>query len=848
MPTDTHKLDRQLGELARTPVLLVACDYDGTLAPIVTDPSRARPQPESLVALRTLAGLADTHVAVISGRSLRDLAVLSRLPSEIHLVGSHGSEFDLGFAHDLPAEIRATHDHLCNEVAAIATAVAGVRIEAKPAGVAVHYREVDPPAVAGLLQAIETGPSRQPGVHSRHGKMVVELSVVPTSKGHALETLRHQVGATAVLFLGDDVTDEDAFTVLTGPDVGVKVGEGPTAAMHRVADTVAVAHLLATFSESRRLWVCGFRAPPIERHALLSNRRTVALLTPDARVTWMCHPRADGSSIFAELLGGASAGFFSVGPPAPATPLGQRYLPGTLSVETRWPGITVVDYLDTDPITPQPTLSLRNDLVRVITGFRTAFVEFAPRLDYARSPTRMRIVDDGLEVVGAVDPIVLRSPGVIWELVDEGPHHTARAEVNLARGPVVLELRCGVTHTTAEAPPIIDRRRVNDRSWNDWARRLVVPALASEAVVRSALTLKALCHEPTGAILAAATTSLPEVIGGVRNWDYRYCWLRDGALTASALARLGSVDEGLAFLEWLNTLLTSVSGPERLRPVYTVCGQELMPEAAITQLSGYAGSRPVRIGNAAEHQLQLDVFGPVVELVDLLRQAGAPITPRHRHIVESMVSAVEQRWQEPDHGIWEIRLAPRHHVYSKVMCWSTIDRAIVIARSLDGHAPRGWTELRDLIATDVLTRGWKPDLDAFSAAYDGEDVDAASLQVGLSGLLPPDDPRFLGTIHAVELLLRDGPTVYRYRTDDGLPGFEGGFHLCTSWLVEAYHLAGRDEDARALFAQVCDLAGPTGLMSEEYDPATERSLGNFPQAYSHVGIINNAVLLGGPPP
>ncbi len=845
MRNHTPELDRNLSELAQAPVLLVACDYDGTLAPIVTNPSDARPRDESVVALRTLAALADTHVAVISGRSLRDLAVLSRLPSEIHLVGSHGSEFDLGFAHDLPAEIRTTHDHLCADITAIATIAVGVRVEVKPAGLAVHYREVDPAHVARLLRAVEDGPSGRQGVHTKHGKMVVELSVVPTSKGHALEILRRQVGATAVLFLGDDVTDEDAFAVLTGPDVGIKIGDGPTAAAHRVDDTMAVAQLLAGLSELRREWVCGFRAPPIERHALLSNRKTVALVTPDARVAWMCHPRADGSSIFAELLGGASAGYFAVGPPVPATPLGQRYLPGTVSVETRWPGITVVDYLDTPATTPDGPLRNRNDLIRLITGFRTARVEFAPRLDYARSPTRLKLVDDGIEVLGGGDPIVLRSPGVTWEITEEGPHHTARADVELARGPVVLELRCGASHTTAEEPPVIDRRRINDRSWIDWAGRLVVPALAREAVVRSALTLRALCHEPTGAILAAATTSLPEIIGGVRNWDYRYCWLRDGALTASALTSLGSLDEGLAFLDWLTTLLGSVSGPERLRPVYTILGQELMPEAAITQLSGYAGSRPVRIGNAAEHQLQLDVFGPVVELVERLMNAGATITDAHWTIVESMVQAVEQRWSEPDHGIWEIRLAPRHHVYSKVMCWSTLERAIAISNVMHGRARRSWLELRDLIAADVLTKGWKPHLNAFSAAYDGEDLDAASLHVGLSGLLPPHDPRFLGTIHAVELLLRDGPTVYRYRTDDGLPGFEGGFHLCTSWLVEAYHLAGRDEDARALFSQMTDLAGPTGLMSEEYDPATERSLGNYPQAYSHVGIINNAVSLSG---
>jgi GH15 family glucan-1,4-alpha-glucosidase len=292
-------------------------------------------------------------------------------------------------------------------------------------------------------------------------------------------------------------------------------------------------------------------------------------------------------------------------------------------------------------------------------------------------------------------------------------------------------------------------------------------------------------------------------------------------------------------------ILESRDDPERLHPLYNVTGRHLPPEAEITELPGYAGSRPVRVGNAAERQVQLDVFGPIVELVQLLLDRDAPLSGRHWRLVEAMVKAVERRWMEPDNGIWEIRKPPRHHVYSKVMCWATVDRAITVADHFTGKPHDEWTALRDTIAGDVLENGYKSEVGAFTSAYDGTDLDASSLAVGLQGLVAPDDARFLGTITAVERTLLDGATVYRYLEDDGLPGREGGFNLMTSWLIDAYHLVGRDDDAHALFKKLCALAGPTGLLAEEYDPATGRALGNHPQAYSHLGVINNAVNLAG---
>jgi trehalose-phosphatase len=848
MPAETSALDERLADLARVPQLLVACDYDGTIAPIVDDPMKALPRRETVVALRNLASLPQTQVAVISGRSLRDLAALSRLPTEVHLVGSHGSEFDIGFQVDLAPQLQALRDDLRADLVALSARVPGSYVEAKPAAVAFHYRMVDEELVAPAIAEVEQGPGARAGVTVRHGAKVVELMVVDTDKGRALERIRHQVGAKAVLFLGDDITDEDAFKTLQGPDVGVKVGTAETAAEFHVADTAEVSQLLARLAERRNEWIAGSASVPIADHALLSDQRTTALITPDARITWMCVPRIDSAAIFAELLGGPSAGYFSVRPPAGsnAAPPRQTYDGDTMRVETRWPRMSVTDYLDCSGGRPG-RLAGRSDLIRVIEGTGRAVVEFAPRLDFGRSATLLHVHNDGLEVMGAADLLALRAPGVTWQIISEGMHQTARAEIDLSEGPFVLEFRCGTANLRADASPEDERRAATDRFWTDWAGSLEKSPVAPELVRRSALTLKALCYGPTGAICAAATTSLPEHIGGVRNWDYRYCWLRDAALSAAALVRLGSSEEAMDYLDWVLPLLDEREANSRIHPLYSVTGRHLPPEAEITDLSGYAGSRPVRVGNAADRQIQLDVSGPIANLVWLLAQRDAPMSGRHWQVMRALVDAVATRWDEPDHGIWEIRKPPRHHVYSRTMCWVVVDRAIKVAPQFVNDIDPTWAPLRDEIAADVLEHGYRPALNAFTAAYDGDDADAASLAVGLSGLVAPDDPRFEGTVELVETQLRFGPTVYRYLGDDGLPGREGGFHLMTSWLIDAYQLCGRSDDARELFDQLVGLVGGTGLLSEEHDPDSKRSLGNHPQAYSHLGLINNALTLAGLP-
>ncbi|MET8799486.1 trehalose-phosphatase [Nocardia sp. NPDC004568] len=841
------ELRRALSTVARVPRLLVASDYDGTLAPIVSDPAKAYPHGESVRALRALAGLSGTTAAVISGRALRDLAALSRLPVEVQLIGSHGSEFDVGFVHAIDSDARQLLREVVTALNKIAAEHPGVTVEAKPASVALHVRNATPEIGRRALGQARQGPACWVGVQVTEGKAVIELAVVPTDKGSALSTVRHQESASAAVFFGDDVTDEKAFRALTGPDIGIKVGEGESLAKYRVDSTEAVSHALAFLLEERRTWLAGASAPRIERLTMMASPRSVALVTPDATVTWFCHPEPDSAAVFAHLLGGMDAGHFSITPQRPGLPLSQRYVDGTMTVETRWAKLQVTDYLphDVDPD--------RTDLTRVITGTAPAEITFAPRPEFGQVPVSIQVETDGLRVWGTNDPVVLRAPGVQWQIHSDGAHDSATAVVDPSGGPIVLELRCGTHDLTPAATGEAERRRIAELYWKEWAATLDLPALKPDLMKRSALTLRGLVHAPSGSILAAATTSLPEDIGGVRNWDYRYCWLRDAALTASALVSLGSLNEAEQYLEWVHRVLETLPGPERLHPLYTIYGETLPPEAVIDQLPGYAGSRPVRVGNAANMQVQLDVFGPIVDLITSLahaREKQGTTDPRKVlpdadwELVHAMVSAVQRRWTEPDHGIWEIRGNPRHHVYSKVMGWLTVDRALTLAEKFDRPVDGDWAPLRDTIAAEVKAKGWNDEVQSYTAAYDGTDLDAATLHIGLSGLIDPSDPRFAATVVATEAELRSGSTVYRYHHDDGLPGGEGGFHLCAAWLVEAYLLIGKRSDAEALFAQLVDVAGPTGLLSEEYDPVAERSLGNHPQAYSHLGLLRCAQLLG----
>ncbi len=844
MIQDMKELQQHLDEAAKSPVLLVATDYDGTLAPIVSEPHLAEAHRESVVAIRALAAMPQTHVAIISGRALGDLARHAHDAGDVHLVGSHGSEFEAGFAMPFPPEGLELLGKVEQHAQRICARTPGTLVEKKPAAIAFHYRNAEEQAgadsVGELLRAVEGFA----GVHIRHGKKVVELSVLQTDKGRALQSLRQRLGATAVVFLGDDVTDEDAFAILSGPDVAVKVGPGTTRAKYRVDDTFEVARVLAGIAERRAAWLAGSDAVPIEHHAMLSDQRTCALITPGGRICWLCMPRIDSAAIFAELLGGPSAGFFEICPQTAGSAARQTYLGNTFVLQTDWGSLQVIDYLDCSGGRPFQRAG-RTDLVRVIQGHGRARITFAPRLNFGELETRLHVSESGIEIDGAIDPCVLFAPGIPWTIHQEGKHQTAIAELDVNGGPVVLELRYGTASRASAMVPEAQRRGQTERFWSVWADTLKLPSVRPDLVLRSALVLRALCYGPTGAIAAAATTSLPEHAGGVRNWDYRFCWPRDAAMAASALVRLGATGPAMKYIDWVLGILEDSEPGSLIRPIYTVTGGHLGAEGVIAELGGYRGSRPVRTGNGAAHQIQLDVLGPIAELLAMMAHQGAALTPEHWRMLETMVAAVANRWIEEDHGIWEIRGPRRHHVHSKVMCWQTIDCALRVAEYM-GRRKSDWATLRQTIADDVLSQGWNREKNAFFASYGSLDVDAANLWVGLSGLLSPKDPRFVATVEGVERELREGSTVYRYHYDDGLPGEEGGFNICTAWLIEAYALLGRWEDAESLFESYTKLAGPTGLIAEEYDPETGLALGNFPQAYSHIGLINAALRLSGP--
>ena len=818
--------------IARTPSLLVCCDYDGTLAPIVEDPRRAVPLAEAVGGLRALSQLPSTTAAVVSGRALRDLAALSRLPSEIHLVGSHGSEFDLDFARDLTADQSALLGQLDQACRQLIRDVPGAHLEHKPASIAVHVRAAPDERGEALLDEVERLVGGLPGVQVRHGKKVLELSVVHSDKAEAVSLLRHRLGASAVLFIGDDLTDESVFADLTGPDVGVKVGEGETAAGYRVSDPHAVAMLLADVLAERQRWLLGGHAHPIEDYTLLSDGRTVALLSERGGIDWMCAPDPDSPALFAALLADSTAGHFTIAPVNGEPPMSTTYVPDTMTARTRWAGLELIDYLDGGPgLGMEDSCAVR--LVRVLSGRQPARVEFAPRPQFSAVPVTLDAVPGGLVVQGASDAICLSAPGVEWAISDGIGGQTATAVIDASDGRVVLELRYGTDDVSGECAG--RERSVVEQSWRDWVEVLDLPGIDAEWEKRSALTLKGLCYSPTGGVLAAATTSLPEGIGGLRNWDYRYVWIRDAALTVRALVDLGSLAEGEAYLDWLHGVVAAASSPERLHPLYSIHGSELGPEAVLDHLPGYAGSRPVRVGNAAQGQVQLDVFGPVVALIDEVSERRGSVSDAEWALVEDCVTAVSMRWREPDHGIWEIRDHPRHHVHSRMMCWLAADRGRRIADRRGTPRPE-WQALGDEIVEDIEQNGFDEELNSYVCAYDRRVADAAVLQGILEGY-PASQERIAGTVAFMEGQLRHAGGVYRYRYDDGLAGHEGAMHICGAWLAATYVRLGQLDDARQMLSAMFDASGVTRLLPEQIDPTDGRGLGNHPQAYSHLGAL-----------
>ncbi|MCF1592297.1 glycoside hydrolase family 15 protein [Streptomyces muensis] len=586
----------------------------------------------------------------------------------------------------------------------------------------------------------------------------------------------------------------------------------------------------------------------IEDFGLVSDMQTAALIGRDGSVEWACLPRFDSPAVFARLLGTEDNGFWRISPAgttAPAVADRRQYRGESLVLESQWVTadgiVNVVDFMP-------PRDSGAPQLVRVVEGV-SGRVHMSSRL-------RIR-----MEYGSVVPWVVTRGgrtqavagPHALWldgDVPTYGQDLTTCADFTVSAGQRVAFV-LSWQHSHAEAPAVPDAEKAleeTEKYWADWASRCSYTGPYREAVVRSLITLKALTYAPTGAIVAAPTTSLPEEIGGVRNWDYRYCWLRDAAITLSSLLRTGYHEEARAWSAWL---VRAVAGdPENLQIMYGIAGERQLPESELDWLPGYEGSRPVRIGNGAAGQLQLDVYGEVAETLHRARQAGLPAETGAR-LQARLITFLERHWHEPDEGIWEVRGPRRHFVHSKVMAWVAVDRTIQLIESgvIDGPLER-WRVLRDDIHRDVCTKGYDPERNTFTQSYGSSELDAALLLIPHMGFLPPSDPRVIGTIEAIqrELLTPDG-FVLRYPTSsdadiDGLPGDEGAFLACSFWLAEDLAMIGRADEARELFERLLALRNDLGLLAEEWDPVARRLVGNFPQAFSHVALLDTALRLG----
>ncbi|MDX6511236.1 MAG: hypothetical protein QOE36_740 [Gaiellaceae bacterium] len=577
----------------------------------------------------------------------------------------------------------------------------------------------------------------------------------------------------------------------------------------------------------------------IEDYALIGDLQTAALVDRGGSIDWLCFPRFDSAACFAALLGTPEHGRWLLAPEAGERST-RRYLHDTLVLETEWETdegvVRVLDFM--------PPRGEAPDVVRIVegvTGRVRMRSELVIRFDYGKVVPWVRQVDHGRVAIAGPDALCFRTPArtrgedmrtLSDFVVDEGE-----------RVPFVLTWY----PSHREVPAAIDAEQAladTENFWREWSSKQTVkmPADWRELVQRSLMVLKALTYAPTGGIVAAPTTSLPEWIGGVRNWDYRYCWLRDATLTLLALLNAGHVDEAQNWRRWL---LRAVAGdPADLQIMYGVAGERRLLEFEVPWLPGYEGSAPVRVGNAASAQLQVDVYGEVMDALYQARMHGLALEKPAWALQRNLLRGLEQVWREPDEGLWEIRGERRHFVHSKVMAWVAFDRAVrtVETQGLDGPVDH-WRELRDAIHDEVCARGFDPERGSFTQSYDSPELDASLLLIPLVGFLPAQDPRVRGTVEAVEEdLMRDG-FVLRYLTHegvDGLPPGEGVFLPCSFWLVDCLELLGRHEDAHALFARLVGLANDLGLYAEEYDPEAKRFLGNFPQAFTHLALVNSA--------
>jgi GH15 family glucan-1,4-alpha-glucosidase len=577
----------------------------------------------------------------------------------------------------------------------------------------------------------------------------------------------------------------------------------------------------------------------IEDYGLIGDRHTAALVSRGGSVDWLCWPRFDSDACFAALLGGREHGRWQIAPRQPFQ-VTRRYRPNTLILETRFEtadgAATLVDFM--------PSRDARNsNIVRLVRGERgrvAMTMELVLRFGYGGVvPWVTRLDDNTLRAIAGPDMVVLRTP-----IAFRGENFTTVGEFAAVAGETTpFVLTYGPSHMPSPAAPDPgEALGETERYWTGWAGKGETAGPWSDAVTRSLITLKALTYAPTGGMVAAPTTSLPERLGGERNWDYRFCWLRDAARTLLALMDAGYREEAQTWREWL--VRAAAGSPEQIQIMYGGAGERRLTEWELPWLPGYEGARPVRVGNDAHRQLQLDVYGELMDALDQARQHGLAPTTSGWALQLALLEHLEHVWREPDESIWEVRGGARHFTLSKVMAWVAFDRAIhgVEKHGLEGPVER-WRALRDEIHQEVCRRAFDPMLGSFVQSYDSQSLDASLLLIPLVGFLPVDDARVAGTIAAIEKQLTVDGLVLRYHTHeakDGLPPGEGAFLACSFWLVDAYVLQGRMTEARRLFEHLLALRNDLGLLSEEYDPKDRRQLGNFPQAFSHVALVITA--------
>jgi len=580
----------------------------------------------------------------------------------------------------------------------------------------------------------------------------------------------------------------------------------------------------------------------IEDYALIGNTYTAALVGRDGSIDWLCMPRFDSAACFAALLGTPDNGRWRLAPAAEVKTVRRKYRGDTLVLETEFELATGerVALIDFMPICERED---RIDLIRIVEGRRGTVpmqMEAIFRFDYGRIVPWVRSRDYGLSAVAGPDALQLRTPVQM-----RGENFKTLAHFSIPEGE---RIPFSLTWYPSHLPEASGRHTVKaldetEEYWRNWSARCHDGGGWRPQVIRSLITLKALTYSPTGGIVAAPTTSLPEWIGSVRNWDYRYCWLRDATFTLYAMLSSGYIEEATAFRGWL---LRAIAGqPGQMQIVYGLAGERRLTEFEASWLPGYENSRPVRIGNAAHGQFQLDVYGEILDVFHTVQRYGFNPGADAWNVAQVLIDFVENHWREPDEGIWEVRGPRRHFTHSKVMAWVAVDRAVkAIERyGLEGPVDR-WRAIRDAIHADVCRHGFSTDRNAFVQYYGADNLDASILMMTLVGFLPATDPRIVGTVEAIQRDLMEDGLVRRYATNkpsvDGLPPGEGAFLPCTFWLADNLAMMGRYEEAREVFERLLGLCNDVGLLSEEYDPRAKRQLGNFPQAFSHVFLINTA--------